>query len=237
MTSDATSWIRNPVGACVSRRRVRWCSVAWSPTWAALMRSAASLDTTVVGPSRRWPSAAARMRLSALVGSRPRRLTSSRWRPLVSMWTVPPSGSATGVRMSPSLWTRSRSIVRITSRAARPTSSIRDLCWSSSSITTSGMTAASPTNANSASGSATSTEVSSTTRVVAVSADVSRSFGVSRSVTGSPLGRRRPAGAGRCGESGSCAAARRAEVDAWRPPSGFPNPRTHPGRSLQDLPG
>ncbi len=84
------------------------------------------------------------MRLSFFVGSRPCSRISLRCRPFVSMRNVPPLGSATGVRMSPPLATRSSSIERITARAARPTSSSRDLCWSSSSTTTSGITVSAP---------------------------------------------------------------------------------------------
>ncbi len=140
--SADTSRLTHPLGRRSSARpRRRWCSMASSPTCAALMRSAASFDTTTVGPCERWPRAAARMRLSALVGSSPLAATSSIIRPLVSMRSVPPPGSCTAWRMSPPLAMRSSSIVRITARAARPTSSMRVLCWSSSSTTTSGMTA------------------------------------------------------------------------------------------------
>ncbi len=84
------------------------------------------------------------MRLSGLVGSRPCSRISLRCRPLVSMRSVPPPGSATGDRMSPPLAMRSSSMRADHPRAARPTSSSRDLCWSSSSTTTSGITASQP---------------------------------------------------------------------------------------------
>ena len=79
------------------RRRAaprRWCSMASRPTWAALMRSAASLDTTTARTVDRCPSAAARMRLSAFVGSSPCSRPRRACRPLVSMR----SGAAAGQR-------------------------------------------------------------------------------------------------------------------------------------------
>jgi hypothetical protein len=63
-----------------------------------------------------------------LRGSRPCSRISLRWRPFVSIRSVPPLGSGTGWRMSPSFAVRSSSMARITARAARPTSSMRLLC-------------------------------------------------------------------------------------------------------------
>ena len=122
------------------------------------------------------------------------------------MRSVPPPGSTTGWRMSPPLATRSSSMRRMTSRAARPTSSSRDLWPSSSSTTTRGITASLSGKANSDSGSEMSTDVSSTTRRVTVASTASPSpsagDGVvagaavderdrdgSRSVTGTPRDR------------------------------------------------
>ena len=86
-----------PAARSSVRPRRRWCSMASSPSWAALMRRAASLDTTTVRPWTACPSEAARMRLSFLVGSRPCSRISLRCSPFVSMRSVPPSGSGTGV--------------------------------------------------------------------------------------------------------------------------------------------
>ena len=139
---------------------------------------------------RRWPRAAARMRLSALVGSSPLAATSSSISPLVSMRSVPPPGSwhrRGGCRRR---WRcAAPRCVRITSRAARPTSSILVLCWSSSSTTISGITASASGKAKSDSGSEISTDVSSTTRVgVSTSERSGRDEAASRSVTRSPWG-------------------------------------------------
>ena len=90
----ATSIVLQPTGRSKPvRPRRRWCSIASSPSWAALMRSAASFDTTIVRPWTAWPSEAARIRLSFLVGSSPCSRISLRCRPLVSIRSVPPLGS------------------------------------------------------------------------------------------------------------------------------------------------
>ncbi len=93
----ATSIVLQPTGRSKPvRPRRRWCSIASSPSCAALMRSAASFDTTIVRPWTAWPSEAARIRLSFFVGSSPCSRISLRCRPLVSIRSVPPLGSATG---------------------------------------------------------------------------------------------------------------------------------------------
>ena len=64
-----TSIVVQPTGRSNAvRPRRRWCSIASSPSWAALIRRAASLDTTTVRPWTACPSDAARMRLSFFVG-------------------------------------------------------------------------------------------------------------------------------------------------------------------------
>ena len=75
-------WDVRPSGWAGARRRRR-------PRCAALMRSAASLDTIVVGPSPAWPSAAPMMRLSGTSTSRPCSISRCFWMPLISICSVP----------------------------------------------------------------------------------------------------------------------------------------------------
>ena len=87
--------------------------------------------------------------------------------PLTSIWTVPleslPFTGVGSLREPPALRRRS-SIERRALRAERPTSSIRVLSPSSSSMTVSGMTIAQLGKLCRQFGSATKTDVSSTTR-------------------------------------------------------------------------
>ena len=144
------------------------------------------------------------MRLSALVGvealaTRPRRAC----RPLVSMRRVPPPGSCTACADVAAVG-RPQLLDRRGSPPERPDRRrpCRVLCWSSSSMTTSGITVSASGKANSESGSEMSTDVSSTIRVVgsatARSSDPlarpadsmdGRDEGASRSVTELPQGR------------------------------------------------
>ena len=64
----SVSSVAQPALLFVATRRVGRCSAAATPRWAALMRSAASLDTIVVGASSAWPRAAPMIRLSGLGG-------------------------------------------------------------------------------------------------------------------------------------------------------------------------
>ena len=74
-------------------RPTGWCSAASTPRCAALMRSAASLDTIVVGAICAWPSAAPMIRLSGSAGSRPCSISRCFWTPLISICSVPASSS------------------------------------------------------------------------------------------------------------------------------------------------
>ncbi|CAB4768464.1 unannotated protein [freshwater metagenome] len=78
MCSTVVSIEVQPIGRLATAAPTGWCSSAMRPMWAALMRSAASLEIMRVGDVRIWPSAAPIMRLSGTSGSSP--CSISRWR-------------------------------------------------------------------------------------------------------------------------------------------------------------
>ncbi len=128
---DRVSIVR-PIGKWVTAVR---------PRWAALMRNAASFDTSVVGAELAWPSAAPIIRLSGFSGSIECSMRMCFWTPFNSIRTVPPSvPTGTGAAIDPPAEFRRSSIARNAARAARPASSGRVFSPSSSSITMSGMT-------------------------------------------------------------------------------------------------
>ena len=164
-----TGFVRSPSRWTCCQAATDWAVlVGLRPRWAALMRSAASLDTTHVGPYICWPRAAPMIRLSGTEGSRPCSINRCFCTPLISIFTVladEPSPTGVASASEPPALTRSSSSVLSAVRAARPTSSTRLFNPSSSSITVSGMTTSAPTKLDRQDGSATRTEVSSTIRV------------------------------------------------------------------------
>ena len=164
-SSAGTSTVVQPLARVGVDPPTGWCSSASRPRCAALIRSAASFDTTRTAPSRAWPRAAPMMRLSATAGSRPCSINRPRWMPLTSMHTVPPrSSTVSGSASEPPARRRRSSSARRAARADRPTSSWRVFKPSSSSTTVRGTTTAQPAKDARHPGSATRTEVSSTTR-------------------------------------------------------------------------
>jgi hypothetical protein len=166
-TSGVVSIVVQPIARVAAARPTGRCSAALTPRCAALIRSAASFDTIVVGEIRAWPSAAPMIRLSGSDGSRPCSTRRCFCTPLISICTVPEaswSPIGTGSASDPPARTRNSSIVRSAVLAARPTSSGRPFSPSSSSITVIGMTTSTSPKPAKHPGSPISTEVSSTSR-------------------------------------------------------------------------
>jgi hypothetical protein len=164
--SYGASSVVQPTAPRWRSERVRRCSAAGTPRWAALMRRAASLLIIVVGPKSDWPIAAPMIRLSGTAGSSPCSTSRCLRMLLISICSVvEPLPVGTGAASEPPWATRSSSSVRSAVRAARPTSSVRLLSPSSSSTTVSGITTSASANSSTQVGSAIRTEVSTTSRV------------------------------------------------------------------------
>ena len=148
LVARSRSWSSRPAGRRSVRRGAAGARPRSTPRWAALMRSAASFDTIVVGPML---GLAERGADDAVVGhGRVEAVLDEEVLldavDLDLQGAVPLPIGDRRRRASRRGWTRSSSIVRSAVRAARPTSSGRVLSPSSSSTTVSGTTTSTSSN-------------------------------------------------------------------------------------------